>query len=124
MRSGSLAHLDSAPSVAVKPPRVAAAKVAYECVLDQVVHVGGAKDGAGSLVLGTVLRIHVSDDVWTGTRIDTDKLNAIGRCAGDEYTRTHDRFSMIRPGNPGGPPCRISNAPRQPAQVIHTLISS
>ena len=97
------ARLEPAPSVAVKPPRVAGAKVAYECVLDQVVHIGGSKDGAGSLVIGTVVRVHVADDVWTGSRIDTDRLDAIGRCAGDEYTRTRNRFLMIRPGNPGGP---------------------
>jgi len=97
------ARLDGAPSDVVKPPRVAGSKVAYECVLDQVVHVGGAKDGAGSLVVGTVVRIHVAEEIWTGSRIDTDRLAAIGRCAGDEYTRTRDRFSMIRPGNPGGP---------------------
>jgi flavin reductase (DIM6/NTAB) family NADH-FMN oxidoreductase RutF len=98
------AGLAAAPSATVRPPRVRDAKVAYECTLDQVVHVGGAKEGAGSLVIGTVLRIYVSDDVWTGSRIDTDALAPIGRCSGDEYTRTRDRFSMIRPGNPGGPP--------------------
>jgi hypothetical protein len=32
-----------------------------------------------------------------GTRIDPDKLRAIGRMTGHEYTRTRDRFEMIRP---------------------------
>jgi flavin reductase (DIM6/NTAB) family NADH-FMN oxidoreductase RutF len=93
----ALAGLEGALSDVVKPPRVAGAKVAYECVLDQVVHVGGAKDGAGSLVLGRVLRVYVADEVWRDGRIDTDALAPIGRCAGNEYVTVRDRFTMVRP---------------------------
>lgn len=96
-------RLKAAPSDVVKPERVAGAKVAYECRLDQVVHVGGAKDGAGALVIGTVLRVYVAEEVWTGSRIDTDQLAPIGRCSADEYTTVRERFAMIRPGTPGGP---------------------
>ena len=94
----TFAGLAAAPSAAVKPPRVAEARVAYECVLDQVVHVGGARDGAGSLVIGTVVRVYVADDVWRDGRIDTDALAPIGRCGGNEYTTVRDRFAMVRPG--------------------------
>jgi len=99
----SFARLDASPSDVVKPQRVADAKVAYECRLDQVVHVGGPKDGAGALVIGTVMRVYVADEVWTGSRIDTDRLAPIGRCAGNEYVTVKERFSIVRPGNPGGP---------------------
>jgi flavin reductase (DIM6/NTAB) family NADH-FMN oxidoreductase RutF len=35
----------SAPSVRVKPPRVAESPVAFECVLDQIVHIGDGAPG-------------------------------------------------------------------------------
>jgi flavin reductase (DIM6/NTAB) family NADH-FMN oxidoreductase RutF len=67
-----------------------------ECRLQQVVHVSTEPLG-GSLVLGEVLRFHVSASVLDNFRIDPDKLQAIGRMAGSTYTRTRDRFDMQRP---------------------------
>ena len=32
-------------------------------------------------------------------KIDADKLRAIGRMGGPEYTRTRDRFVMMRPSS-------------------------
>jgi len=51
----------------------------------------------GNLVLGEVVRLHVDDAYVSNFRIDQDKLRAIGRMAGNTYTRTQDRFDMIRP---------------------------
>lgn len=81
----------------VRPPRVSGARVAYECTLNQVVHIGEAKPGSGSLVIGTVVRVYVAESVWDGSRILTDELRPIGRCAGNEYTTVRDRFQMERP---------------------------
>lgn len=91
------AGLTAANSEAVKVPRVAEALFAYECKLHQVVHIGEAKAGAGSLVIGTVLRVYAADAVREGGRILTDVLQPIGRCAGNEYTTVRDRFAMDRP---------------------------
>lgn len=80
----------------VRPPRVAESHVQMECRLQQVVAVSTEPLG-GSLVLGEVLRFHVSASLLDNFRIDPEKLQAIGRMAGSTYTRTRDRFDMERP---------------------------
>ena len=80
----------------VRPPRVAESQVQMECRLQQVIHVSTEPLG-GSLVLGEVLRFHVSASLLENFRIDPEKLQAIGRMAGSTYARTHDRFDMERP---------------------------
>lgn len=92
-----LSGLTALPSDLVKPPRVAESKVHMECRLRQIVHVSD-QPGGGTLILGQVLRFHIQEELLFDTyKIDPDKLNAIGRMGGPMYTRTHDRFEMIRP---------------------------
>ncbi len=89
--------LTPVPGEAVRAPRVGEAKVQMECRLTRIVEVS-AKPGGGSMVLGEVLRWHVSEDVLEpGYKIDHDKLRAVGRMAGSEYARTGDRFALARP---------------------------
>jgi flavin reductase (DIM6/NTAB) family NADH-FMN oxidoreductase RutF len=71
-------------------------KVNMECRLMQIVEVS-TRPGGGSLIIGEVVRFHVDDSIVDDFRIDPDKLRAIGRMGGNEYTRTRDRFQMIRP---------------------------
>jgi len=80
----------------VKPPRVKESHINMECRLVQIVDVS-AKPLGGSLVIGEVLRFHVDDALFDNYKIDPDKLQAIGRMGGPTYTRTTDRFDMIRP---------------------------
>ena len=91
-----IAGLSHAPSQIVKPPRVAESPVNIECKLDQVVKIGSG-DHEHGLVIGTILLMHVRDDVIDGHRIDQAKLMATGRMAGNMYCRTNDRFEMVRP---------------------------
>jgi flavin reductase (DIM6/NTAB) family NADH-FMN oxidoreductase RutF len=88
----------TAPSTRVRPPRVAAAPVAFECKLDRIVRVG---DGplAGNVVFGTILLMHVNEAVLGADgQIDPHKLDTIGRMGGDFYARTTERFTIKRPG--------------------------
>jgi flavin reductase (DIM6/NTAB) family NADH-FMN oxidoreductase RutF len=80
----------------VKPPRVAESHVHMECKLYLTLEIG-ALPGSGSLVLGEVVRFHVDDLYFDDFKIDPDKLKAIGRMGGTSYTRTKDRFDMVRP---------------------------
>jgi flavin reductase (DIM6/NTAB) family NADH-FMN oxidoreductase RutF len=80
----------------VKPPRVKESHINMECRLVQIVDVS-AKPLGGSLVIGEVLRFHIDDALFQNYKIDPDKLHAIGRMGGPTYTRTTDRFDMIRP---------------------------
>ena len=84
------------PSDLVKPPRVAESPINMECRLLYTIEMSGLING-GNLVLGEVIRIHIDDAYFQNFRIDPDKLRAIGRMAGNTYTRTQDRFDMIRP---------------------------
>jgi flavin reductase (DIM6/NTAB) family NADH-FMN oxidoreductase RutF len=88
--------LTPVPSDLVAPPRVKEAHVNMECKLLQIVDVSTRPFG-GSLILGEVIRFHVDDALVDNYRIDPDKLRAIGRMGGNEYTRTRDRFEMTRP---------------------------
>jgi len=88
--------LTPVPSGLVKPPRVLEARVNMECKVMQIVPISDKPLG-GTVVLGHVVRFHVDDAIVEDFRIDPDKLQAVGRMGGNEYSRTRDRFEMIRP---------------------------
>ncbi len=90
-------HIATAPSLQVRPPRVAAAPVAFECKLDRIVRFGDGPLGANA-IFGTILCAHVDDSVLgaDGT-IDPVKLDTIGRMGGDHYARTTELFTIVRP---------------------------
>jgi flavin reductase (DIM6/NTAB) family NADH-FMN oxidoreductase RutF len=91
-----VAGLTAVPSDLVKPPRVAESPVSLECRLYLTIEFS-EEPGGGNLVIGEVVRLHVADHIVDNFRIDPDKLQAIGRMGGNSYTRTTDRFDMIRP---------------------------
>ncbi len=91
------ANLTPAPSVAVKPPRVLESPIQFECKLNQIVTLS-AEPGGGSLILGTVVHIHVDDSVLLENyKIDIHALHAVGRLAGADYVRVSDIFALERP---------------------------
>ena len=81
--------LKVAPSVDVKPPRLADAPWAMECKIWQVLNV---KDDR-QLVIGEGVRFHVRDELWDpkAMRVLMDKYHPIGRMFADRYCRTDDR---------------------------------
>lgn len=80
----------------VRPPAVLESPVNMECKVMQIIDVSTRPLG-GSLVIGEVVRFHIDREIFENFRIDPDKLHAIGRMGGAGYTRTRDRFEMIRP---------------------------
>lgn len=90
------AGLTRAPSVRVKPPRIAEAPVSMECERLVIVDVGIDR----SVILGTVVAIHVQDDCVLDKErcyIDTPKLDLVGRMHGAGwFSRVTDRFEMPR----------------------------
>jgi len=92
-----LTGLTMTPSVEVRPPRVAASPIVFECRTLRVIRLAEGLPGGANLVLGEVLHIEV-DDTLVNERfeIDADRLAAIGRMGGLEYCRTLDRFEMPR----------------------------
>jgi flavin reductase (DIM6/NTAB) family NADH-FMN oxidoreductase RutF len=89
--------IETTPSTKVRPPRVTAAPVAFECTLDRIVNIGEGPLAA-HVIFGRIQLVHVSDAVLgPDGRIDPAKLDLIGRMGGDLYCRTTERFSVRRP---------------------------
>lgn len=91
-----ISRLTPVASDLVRAPRVQESHVNMECKVLQIVDISTRPMG-GSLVIGEVLRFHIDESIATNLRIDPEKLRAIGRMGGNEYTRTRDRFQMVRP---------------------------
>lgn len=72
----------------IKAPRVAEAKIAMECQLEQIIELG-----SDYLVIGKMLRYHVEDDLINNGRIDIKKLDPLGRMAGN-FTKVETLFDL------------------------------
>ena len=92
----ALSGLTPVPSEVVRAPRVAESPVQMECKLHEIVTISDQPGGA-SIVIGTVARFHVREELLDDFHIDPDKLRAIGRMGGSTYTRTVDVFDLQRP---------------------------
>lgn len=90
-----VARLETQPSLEVKPPRVAAAPVAMEAKLVQIVPVEAT---SSTLILGRILRYHVRADLLRPNGlIDPSLLRPITRLGGEEYATIGRVFEMSRP---------------------------
>jgi len=93
------AKLASAPSVLVKPPRVAAAPCALECKLIRIVQMETHKHEPVDLhvVFGEVVGVHIDDRFIVDGMLDTAALKPVARCGYDQYAVVESVFSMTRP---------------------------
>ncbi len=84
--------LKLAPSVDIKPPRLADAPWSMECRIWQVINV---KDDR-QLVIGEGLRFHIRDELWDpkAMRVHMDRYHPVGRMFADRYCRTDDRMEF------------------------------
>ena len=87
------AGLEPAASTRVRPPRVARARVAFECRVNEVV-----SKGNGHMVFGDVLVAHVDEALFVDGRVDPQLLRPVGRLGGALYTdASGDVFKLPRP---------------------------
>jgi len=91
-----LANITPAASKVVRPPRVAESPVSFECKLHQILDFSPAPTGS-SLVIGRIVSIHIDDAHLKDGKLDRNSLDLIGRMGGIQYTRTTQRFEMVRP---------------------------
>jgi flavin reductase (DIM6/NTAB) family NADH-FMN oxidoreductase RutF len=99
------AGLTLTPSTHVKPPRLAAASAAMECVVVDT-HIMRHRDGGMArfeLVFGEVVGIHVDERFVNDGRVDTAAMRPIARMGYDEYSVVESAFSMTRPVDPDEP---------------------
>ena len=84
----------------VSPPKVKESKINLECKLDQIVEIGDGTAGSGFVVLGTIVLFHIDDDIYEDGHILLDKLEPLGRLAGNCYTRPTDNLKITRQVKP------------------------
>jgi flavin reductase (DIM6/NTAB) family NADH-FMN oxidoreductase RutF len=95
-----VAGLTAAPSVKVRPPRVAQAPCALECKLLQIVDLDDVDGNKldNHVVFGQVVGMHIDDRFLKDGILDTAAMRPIARCGyrGD-YARVDAIFEMLRP---------------------------
>ena len=87
----------SAPCVRIQAPRVEAAPISFECVLDRIIAFSEGP-AAGHAVFGRIVWVHIADavlgaDGWP----DVSRIDPIGRLGGTNYVRLGPITSLERP---------------------------
>ncbi len=90
-----LAGLTALDSFTVAAKRVAESPVHFECVYRDHLSYGEAP-GAGMIITGEVLQVHVDEGLLDGDKISTQRFNPVGRGAGNDWFRCQDTFQMER----------------------------
>jgi flavin reductase (DIM6/NTAB) family NADH-FMN oxidoreductase RutF len=95
-----LAKLDKAPSINVKPPRVAASPANLECRLLRIVEIEPEQPGdtSSNVVFGRVIGLHIRDEYLTAAgRFETIKAQPLTRLGGIQYAPPGTIFEMPAP---------------------------
>jgi len=95
-----IAGLTQVDSEMIQVPGVEEAKIRMECVLEQVIPLGGAgSEPANDLLIGRVVRFHLANDVYDPIKgyINSESLRPVGRMAGNDYAALGKLFSIERP---------------------------
>lgn len=85
------------PSTRVRPPRVAAAPIALECVVERHMELG---HGPIDAFLLRIVHAHLQDAVLVDGLPDPERLRAVGRLGGERYCDTSSTFELPRPQRP------------------------
>ena len=56
----------------------------------------GTYTGSGTIVVGRIVLIHVDESILRNGKIDYELYHPVGRMGGMEYSRTRDRFTLVR----------------------------
>lgn len=93
------AGLEKAASRLVRPPRVAASPVQFECVYLQTLRLpGNGRLGSVDVVFGRVVAVHIADSALTADgRLDIARLQPLARLGYHDYTFVEHVFSMPAP---------------------------
>ena len=93
----ALAKLEAVPSVKVRPPRIAASPVSFECTVLASLVTGPNQ----TIVVGRVVCAHIDDRAVIDAvrcHIDTPSLDLVARMHGSGwYARQTDLFQLTRP---------------------------
>jgi flavin reductase (DIM6/NTAB) family NADH-FMN oxidoreductase RutF len=95
-----LAGLTKAPSILVKPFRVAESPIQFECRYHQTLRLPGKSVmGTVDIIIGLVAGVHIKDEcIGKDGKIDILKIRPIGRLGYYDYTTVDNKFEMVIPG--------------------------
>jgi flavin reductase (DIM6/NTAB) family NADH-FMN oxidoreductase RutF len=79
----------------IKAPRVKESLIHFECVYKDRLHYGD-EPGCGQIMTGEVVKVHIDESLYENGRINTSKLQPIGRGAGNDWIRCTDTFGLER----------------------------
>ena len=89
------AGLEPAEATTINAPYVKDAMLVFECELNQIVSFGD-QEGSGNLILGQIKYIKIDDDIYNDGYVDFEKLDPVGRLAGNWYATIRDKFELKR----------------------------
>lgn len=90
-----LAGLTPIDSIAVKAKRIKESLIHFECLFrDKLSY--GENAGAGQIITGEVIKVHIAENILENGKILTQKLHPVGRGAGNDYFRCTDVFALDR----------------------------
>lgn len=90
-----LTGLTPIDSELVKAKRVKESPIHFECKLRDMFSYG-ENLGAGTLITGEVVKVHVDEKLYDSGRILTEIFKPVGRGAGNDWIKTDHRFTQER----------------------------
>ena len=90
------AGLTKAPSVLVKPFRVAESPIQFECTYVQTIRLPGeGRVGTADIIIGKVVGVHVKDEfILPDGKIDILRIRPLARLGYSDYTAVDNAFTL------------------------------
>ena len=97
------AGLEKAPGILVKPWRVAASPIQFECVYVQTLRLPGyGRVGTADIIIGKVVGVHIKDEfIGADGKVDIVAIKPLARLGYSDYT-TVDHVFEIEPSRAAG----------------------
>jgi len=93
----ALAHIDSIPSIKVKPLRVKESPITFECELVHHYFLEDHKNGGACIIIGRIVMMHFDESVLVDNyKINLENYKPIARLAGSNYAKIGEIFSVKR----------------------------
>ena len=89
------AGLTPIKSEKVKASRVKESLIHFECLLRDILNYGD-QVGAGRIITGEVIKVHLDEKIFKNGYINTPALNPVGRGAGTDWFNCLDTFQLTR----------------------------
>jgi len=96
----ALAGLTTEDSKLVKPPRVKESPIHLECEFFQEIQLPCTlPDSINTMIIGSVLGVHISDEVLVDGLIDLCRIKPLARLGYMQYTAVDELFTLQRPSD-------------------------